>query len=121
MPERIQLRRTKGWRKPPGTVVVARPSMWGNPWDWRSCPPEAGPPGWARGAAVDLFRQWLGAGGDAMDLPARADIRDDILRRVGELRGKNLACWCPPGSPCHADILLELANAPLLCQPAEPR
>ena len=27
-----------------------------------------------------------------------------------ELRGKNLACWCPLGSPCHADVLLELAN-----------
>lgn len=31
MPKRIQLRRTKGWRKPPNTVVVARPSKWGNP------------------------------------------------------------------------------------------
>lgn len=27
-----------------------------------------------------------------------------------ELRGKNLACWCKPGEPCHADVLLELAN-----------
>jgi hypothetical protein len=32
----------------------------------------------------------------------------DIMR---ELRGKNLACWCKPGEPCHADVLLELANA----------
>ncbi|OWV67900.1 hypothetical protein ATY76_13295 [Rhizobium sp. R339] len=29
------------------------------------------------------------------------------------LRGFNLACWCKPGEPCHADILLEIANAPL--------
>jgi hypothetical protein len=29
-------------------------------------------------------------------------------RRV--LRGKNLACWCKPGEPCHADVLLEIAN-----------
>lgn len=34
-PRRIQLRRTKGWRIPPSTVVVARPSMWGNPWKAR--------------------------------------------------------------------------------------
>lgn len=30
-PKRIQLRRTKGWRKPVGAVVVSRPSVWGNP------------------------------------------------------------------------------------------
>jgi hypothetical protein len=28
-----------------------------------------------------------------------------------ELAGKNLACWCKPGEPCHADVLLEIANA----------
>jgi hypothetical protein len=30
--------------------------------------------------------------------------------RLPELRGKNLACFCKPGEPCHADILIELAN-----------
>ena len=30
-PRRIQLRRTRGWRKPPGAVVVPRPTRWGNP------------------------------------------------------------------------------------------
>ena len=29
------------------------------------------------------------------------------------LRGKDLVCWCPLGRLCHADVLLELANAPL--------
>lgn len=27
-----------------------------------------------------------------------------------ELRGKDLACFCPVGVPCHADVLLEIAN-----------
>jgi hypothetical protein len=36
--------------------------------------------------------------------------RQVILNRLPELRGKNLACWCKPGSPCHADVLLDLAN-----------
>jgi hypothetical protein len=31
----------------------------------------------------------------------------EAIRR--ELKGKNLACWCPAG-PCHADVLLEIAN-----------
>ena len=26
------------------------------------------------------------------------------------LRGKNLACWCPFDQPCHADVLLKIAN-----------
>jgi hypothetical protein len=32
-------------------------------------------------------------------------------REAAELLGKDLACWCPLGQPCHADVLLELANA----------
>ena len=34
------------------------------------------------------------------------------VRRVNELRGKNLACWCPLDAPCHADVLLKIANSP---------
>ena len=29
---------------------------------------------------------------------------------VSELRGKNLMCWCKIGKPCHADVLLAVAN-----------
>jgi hypothetical protein len=32
----------------------------------------------------------------------------DLIR--GVLRGHNVACWCKPGEPCHADVLLEHAN-----------
>jgi hypothetical protein len=35
--------------------------------------------------------------------PTLDDIRCDLA-------GKNLACWCKPGEPCHADVLLDLAN-----------
>jgi hypothetical protein len=38
------------------------------------------------------------------DPPSRDDIR-------AELAGHNLACWCRPGTPCHADILIQLANS----------
>lgn len=105
-PERVQLRRTKGWRKPPNTVVVARPSRWGNPF--------------AVGAriivgyaevervvdaeyAVRLFRRWLFAPHPTVDAAI-------IRNQIGELTGKNLACWCPLDEPCHADVLLDLAN-----------
>jgi hypothetical protein len=37
---------------------------------------------------------------------------------MGDLRGRDLACWCAPTFDCHADVLLELANAPLRCEAA---
>jgi hypothetical protein len=98
-PERIQLRRKKGWRLPANTVVVARPSKWGNPTTVING---------TRRNAVELYR-------DQVDLWS-AD-RKAMARR--ELRGKNLACWCPVFDehgnrvPCHADVLIELANEKL--------
>jgi hypothetical protein len=32
----------------------------------------------------------------------------DEARR--ELGGRDLVCWCPIDQPCHADVLLEIAN-----------
>ena len=103
MPERIQLSRAKGWRKPPNTVAVARPGRWGNPF--------RGPD------AADQFRRWLGGRMSAAEFVAHADserwrFADDATIRAEavQLRGKNLACWCRLDQPCHADALLEVAN-----------
>jgi hypothetical protein len=93
-PRRIQLRRTAGWRKPEGVVVVARPSRWGNPHPFDEATPEE------RARVVELFRRDLDAG--------RLGFSADDVRR--ELAGRDLACWCPLDGPCHADVLLEVAN-----------
>ena len=90
-PRRIQRKRTKGWRMPPGTVVVSRPSKWGNPYLVRDARHFR-----TAEEAVDCYREAL---------PRRLDLD------VAELRGKNLACWCSLDKPCHADVLLELANS----------
>lgn len=99
-PHRIQRKRTKGWRMPAGAVYVGRPSRWGNPYritDYRrSSKFEV----LNSGRAVDSFERDLLAG--------MLDITIDDVRR--ELRGKDLCCWCPPGKPCHADVLLRVAN-----------
>lgn len=89
IPQRIQLRRTKGWRKPPDTVVVSRPSRWGNPFSVVAYGPRG---------AVRKYRRWL----QTMIAAGEIDL--------GPLRGKNLACWCAPDAPCHADVLLDIAN-----------
>ena len=85
-PRRIQRKRTRGWRMSPNTVYVGRPGKWGNP-------VKIGDP--AIETAWDAKFAFLNF---APTLP------------VSELRGKNLACWCALDMPCHADVLLEIAN-----------
>jgi len=120
-PKRIQLRRSKGWRKPEGAVVVSRPSSWGNPYApiletgtgiWRiTGRGSSGPVLLAghempdRAAPIECVRLYrLMIESDA------ADQCDDPADYFDELRGHDLACWCPLDQPCHADVLLELAN-----------
>jgi hypothetical protein len=102
VPERIRLSRAKGWRKPDNTVVVARPTRWGNPFAIgrpQLQPGEAG--GMTREVAVARFREELLAG--------RLPFGVDEVK--AELRGRNLACWCSLDGPCHGDVLLEVANS----------
>lgn len=102
-PVRIQLSRRRGWNKPPNTIVVARPGKWGNPFPVGK-PGPMGRHAIDREGAVGFFRQMLAD----PELRAAAGYPTDL----SELRGKNLACWCPLGGSCHADVLLELANTP---------
>ena len=95
MPKRIQRKRTKGWKMPPGAVSVTRPGKWGNPF---------------KVGVVSEF-------GDVPDAETAVmfyrSLMDKGLKRIDivrELRGKDLACWCSLDQPCHADVLLELAN-----------
>ncbi len=117
MADVIQLRRTKGWHKPEGAVIVARttggPSgigYWGNPFPALD---EHGDE--MRQRAEDAFRSWLTTGQPQRpwhSVFATPEYREDILRRIPELRGKTLLCWCPQPGPCHAHVLAELADSP---------
>lgn len=167
-PQRIQRRRTKGWRMPAGAVYVGRPTRWGNPFEFRTPHglarvPAVEDPGaeWeyegrisadgtrhdyhhpdgrvtvchvrymTRAECVETYRRaltgndsaamrsafphglgkWLGYWAkDAKGLRVREYVTVDDVRR--ELAGRDLVCWCPLDEPCHADVLLELANAP---------
>jgi len=98
---------------PAGVVYVGRPSKWGNPYvvhgDGYAMAPEV---------AVGCFRSMLEKEGSWCAIPVHLWPRGKVpaewtsvedVRR--ELRGKDLACWCPLDQPCHADLLLEIANA----------
>ena len=94
-PKRIQRKRTKGWRMPEGAVYVGRPTKWGNPvavGDWFDNQRQTA------AQAVQWYREHVTAK-SLMGEDARA-----------ELRGKDLVCWCRLDRPCHADVLLEIAN-----------
>lgn len=97
-PKRIQRKRTKGWRMPPNTVYVGRGSTWGNPF-------RVGMVGVPDNAtAVERFRRLI-------DRPESHRYFVFTRERIKtDLQGKNLACWCKDNEPCHADVLLELAN-----------
>jgi Domain of unknown function (DUF4326) len=111
-PIRVQLSRKKGWRLPPNTVKVDRSTRWGNHWQvWKD------------------DGQWYATRNASEHHPvpdqeagismAVAEHAKELRRKISkygtatyllELRGKNLACWCALDKPCHADVLLELAN-----------
>lgn len=136
MTSRIRLSRAKGWRMPEGAMKVDRATIWGNPWRIGMpgkvlLPRQDRKTGWEMEAraygsidaahAVTCYRTWLA--GDPLlpaGLTARGvafyrgqlgERRAAILSRLPELRGRPLACWCALDAPCHADVLLELANA----------
>lgn len=90
---RFQIQRTKGFRNPDGGRRVARPSIFGNPFRDGT-----------REERVRMFAEWLRAG-EPTD-PARGRI----LANLHQLKDRPLGCFCPPGEPCHADVLLEEAN-----------
>lgn len=112
MPDRIQLRRTKGWRMPPNTVSVARPTAFGNPFTVAGAIDAGVSDQDVSLFVVSCFGRWLdGDRSEWMGVESDAAAAE-MLSRIPSLRGKNLACWCPLGLPCHADVLLEIANAP---------
>src|SRR6478609_5844179 len=79
--------------RPPDSVYVGRPTRWGNPFVVEN--------GRGRETAVAMHKTWL-----LSMLEKTPGLQEEL---EAELRGKDLICWCAP-LPCHADVLLELAN-----------
>lgn len=71
-------------------VGRGRGSIWGNPF-------REGRDG-SREQVIAKYEQWL-------------RTQPELMARLPQLRGKVLGCWCAP-KPCHADVLLRLANEP---------
>ena len=106
-PVRIRRSRTRGSRLVAPNdlpiVCVTRPGPWGNPFSGALASAKPSQKHAVRAEAVRRFRHALLNGGASLSFTV------EQVRR--ELRGKNLACWCPLDEPCHADVLLEVANA----------
>lgn len=119
------MRRTKGWRKPEGAIYVGRPSLWGNPWTLAELACWAETKEERAALAVRHYERDLGCLGLLSDWSRVVSDRRfgevcDAFRSHGWtnmaeaapffLGGHDLACWCPLDQPCHADVLLRLAN-----------
>lgn len=98
MPKRIQRSRAKGWRMPSNAVYVGRPTKWGNPFVVGTLSHDDPPQPLTAKEAVELFEHQID------------EFLDDRDLSLEELRGKDLICWCKLDEPCHADVLLRLAN-----------
>lgn len=109
-PERIQRKRTAGWTSH-GAKYVGRGTRWGNPF-------VVGVDADDREHAAALYREWLETNSYEVHAPTttveqrrQMDVqRDQLIADAVELVGRDLMCWCPTDGPCHADVLLELAN-----------
>lgn len=95
---------------PENTVKVDRSTRWGNPFI-------VGLHG-NTGECVYWYLMLgkgylcLGHGDDCAEQQIKAQNALDTEAKKGwpTLRGKNLACWCRSNKPCHADLLLCMAN-----------
>jgi hypothetical protein len=115
IPKRIQRSRRKGYRKPEGAIVVARPSRWGNPFTiasaWENGFTEGMTPAEARAFVAGCFDSWLAKGPQSeWWFEAGKERFIWMQSHLSDLRGQDLACWCPD-EHCHASVLLRLANA----------
>lgn len=121
-PNRVQRRRLLGWRKPAGAIYVGRGSKWGNPFKvGKEISISGDLPGGALEASItvlakdaaraaDLYRRYVTTGlvDPFMGFGFHSPIHVDEIR--AELASHDLLCWCPLDQPCHADVLLEIAN-----------
>jgi hypothetical protein len=128
-PKRIQRKRTQGFNlqaastNPNGVVYVGRPGKYGNPYgDVKHLSPEL---------CLKFYENTAQGIWEGPLIPEDSPVRDYLTKQLydrhtrwrrridghpleairRDLSGKDLACWCPLSSPCHADILLRLANA----------
>ena len=90
------------------SIYIGRPSIWGNPfvnkfvaakYHWKDM-------GISTADPVKAHRAWLSGEGYTNVMQKR---RQEVLKRIGELKGKVLRCYCKP-QPCHGDYLAELAD-----------
>jgi hypothetical protein len=98
MPERVQIRRDRPWQRDPKAIKVDRTTKWGNIWRVGDPYPWADRP-MSRADAVEVYKYQIEGAHEFF-----AQVRR-------ELAGKDLACWCPLDEPCHADVLLLIANS----------
>jgi hypothetical protein len=133
IPQRIQRKRTKGWKMPPNTVYVGRGSQWGNPFKvvqysdgkWAvkcdsddrqieiltsNCHAAYDTKQEAQADAVTCYRILYASYKHGEPMEKLLESMAFVESVENALAGKNLACWCAPGDPCHADLLLKIAN-----------
>lgn len=105
-PKRIRRSRAKGWKMPENAVYVGRPTRWGNPF----IVGKHGNAEYCNQLFAAICLNHLVVSADRKCLDAQIRFQKNLTKDLEELRGKDLACWCALDKPCHAEVLLKLAN-----------
>jgi len=116
MPKRIQRKRIKGWRLPENAVSITRPGKFGNPFkkgQW-----------FKRGFRGMTYARCLSDEPRHREGFTLIETDEEAIewfrwyvtttnneKKLAALKGKDLACWCKEGKPCHGDVWIELANS----------
>ncbi len=102
MPKRIQIKNIKGFRRPTDAVDVTNATEYGNPYDYRKIR--------QRLKCTEIQAREIAVAGYIRYLK-RTERGQKLFRKVqNNLKDRNLFCYCPLSKPCHADVLLRVAN-----------
>jgi hypothetical protein len=102
MPHRVQRQRRPGWRKPDNTIIIDRTSRWGNPFDVHTH---------GLDEAIRRYAEWITNPTAQPVVCGRKTFHPSTREAItAALAGKDLACFCPAGNPCHGDVLIQIAN-----------
>lgn len=101
---RIQRRRTKGYKLPENAICITRGTKWGNPFKINKKV--------TRDMAIEIFKQCVLNPINALDFFGY-NIYEHfkwIHEHLYELKDHDLACYCKPKDACHGDVLIELCS-----------
>lgn len=105
--QRIQRKRTKGFKMPENCIYVGRPTKWGNPFKVEEIGVKEAVKRYRQCLLNNLMTYYYFDESEALNQFNRFQW---MSKNIDLLKGKDLSCFCSLNHECHADVLIELVN-----------